>query len=85
MLVTVVAQITAKTVNLEKANYVLSLMFSSINKLKSHMLFACKSVMFSDFTWKKNFAPGNGAGLAAPCRPFFTALGSMDSPENLHE
>ena len=24
------------------------------------MLFTCKYFMFSDFTWKKNFAPLNG-------------------------
>ena len=24
------------------------------------MLFTCKHFMFSDFTWKKTFAPGSG-------------------------
>ena len=53
LLVTVVAQFTAKTANSEKAIYFLSLMSCSINKLKSHMLFTCKHFMSSDFTWKK--------------------------------
>ena len=45
------------------------------------MLFTCKNVMFSYFTWKKVFTPGNdggegGAGWAdAPLLPpFSTAL-----------
>ena len=45
----------------------------SINKLKSHMLFTCKSFMFSDFRWK-NFTPenvgGGGGVLATPAPPF---------------
>ena len=45
-----VAQFTAKTINSEKHIYVLSLMSSSTNKLKSHMLLTCKNFMFSDFT-----------------------------------
>ena len=53
-----VAKFAAKTTNSEKATYFLSLIPCSINKLKSHMLFTCKS-----FRWKKNFAPGNGRGL----------------------
>ena len=46
-------------------------MSCSIDKLKPHMLFTCKNFMFSDFTWKKVFAPGNGEGgeLAPPCGP----------------
>ena len=50
---------TSKTTNSEKSIYFLSLMSCSINKLKSHMLFTCKNFVFSDFTWKTNFAPGN--------------------------
>ena len=37
------------------AVYFLSLLSCSINKLKSQMFFACKSFMFSEFTWKKIF------------------------------
>ena len=34
------------------------------------MLFTCKKFMFSDFTWKKKFAPGNGEkGVAPPACP----------------
>ena len=58
MLVTVIAQFAAKSTNSEKAIYFLSLMFWSINKLKSHIFFTCKNFMVSDFTWKKGFAPG---------------------------
>ena len=47
MLVTVVAQFIAKTVNLERPIYFLSLKF--------HMLFTCKNFKFSDLTWKKKF------------------------------
>ena len=47
-------------------------MSCSTNKLKSHMLFTYKNFMFSDFTWKKNFAPGNG-GLCI-CRPYSLKL-----------
>ena len=32
------------------------------------MLFTCKKIVFSDFTWEKKFTPGNGGGGAgAPC------------------
>ena len=59
LLVTVVAQFTAKTTNSEKAIYFLSLISCSINKLKSHILFTCKSLtklfMLFDLTWKKIF------------------------------
>ena len=41
-MVTVVAQFTAKTTNPEKATYFWSLIFCSINKLKSRTLFTCK-------------------------------------------
>ena len=63
---TVVARFTAKTTNSEKAIYFLSLMYCSINQLKSHMLFTCKSFMFSNFTWKKNFSSRKGWGISAP-------------------
>ena len=86
VLVTAVAQFTAKMKNSEKAIYFWSLKSCSVNKLKSDMLFTCRNVMFSYFTWKKIFAPGNdgdgggGGGArgggwcptAAP--PFSTAL-----------
>ena len=51
-----VVQFTAKTTNLEKAIYFLSLMPSPINKPKSQMLFTCKSFMFSDLGKEKFFA-----------------------------
>ena len=46
---------TAKTINSEKAIYFLSRKSFSINKLKSHMLFTCRSIRFvlSDLTLKK--------------------------------
>ena len=77
VLVTAVAQFTAKMKNSEKAIYFWSLKSCSVNKLKSDMLFTCRNVMFSYFTWKKVFAPGNdgdggggGAGGAdAPLLP----------------
>ena len=53
LLVNVVAQFTAKTTNSVKVIYFLLLTFSSINKLKSHMLFTCKDfmqILFSDLT-----------------------------------
>ena len=55
MLVTVIAQFTAKTTNSEKTIYFLSLTSYSINKLKSRMLYTCKKFMFSNFTQKKYF------------------------------
>ena len=59
LLVTVVAQFTAKTTNSEKAIYFLLLMSCSINKLKSHILFTCKKFtkmfLISDLKWKKGF------------------------------
>ena len=60
LLVTVVVQFTAKTTNSEKAIYFLSLMPCSINKLKPHMLFTCKSFMSFNFTWKKNCSRNDG-------------------------
>ena len=33
----------------------MSLIYFSINRLKSHILFLCKNFMFSDFTWNKHF------------------------------
>ena len=65
---TVLAESTAKTTNLEKTIYFLSLMSFSINRLKPCILFFCKIFMFSDFTWKKISAPGNSP---APPRPPF--------------
>ena len=47
----------------------LSLMSCSINKLKPHMLYTCKNFIFSDFTWKKKFAPGNDGGGGGGFRP----------------
>ena len=34
-----------------------------MSKLKSHMLLTCKNFIFSDFTRKNIFAPGNGGGM----------------------
>ena len=68
LLVTVVAQFTAKTANSEKAIYFLSLTSCSINKLKSQMLFTYKNFMFSDFTGGKSFYKWWGGD------PFSTAL-----------
>ena len=44
LLITLVLQFTAKITNSEKATYFLSLMSSSISKLKSHLLFICKNI-----------------------------------------
>ena len=78
LLVTVIAQFTAKTTNSEKAIYFLPLTSSSINKLKSHLLFTCKNFMLSNFMWKKIFAPGNSGGSwrTSPCPSFSTVLKS---------
>ena len=80
-LVTAVAQFTAKMTNSERAIYFLSLKSCSVNKLKSDMLFTCRNVMFSYFTWKKRFCSrkwwgGRGRGGRMPhCSPpFSTAL-----------
>ena len=54
LMVAGVAQFTAKTTNSKKDIYFLSLISCSINKLKSYILFTCKSFnkyfMFSDLT-----------------------------------
>ena len=58
-----VASFTAKTENLEKTIYFLSLMSCPINKLKSHMLLHVKIL----------FAPGGGGaggGAGVPSAPF---------------
>ena len=74
MLVTVVAQFAAKTINSEKAIYFLSLMSCSMNKLKSHMLFTCKKLCFPILRGNKFFAQGSGGGggggAGAPPVPF---------------
>ena len=59
-----IAQFTAKMTNSEKDIYFLSLMSCSINKLKSHMFFTCKNVMFLILGEKKRFASGKAGGLA---------------------
>ena len=74
LLVTIIAQFTAKTTNSKKAIYFLSLMSCLINKLKSHMFFTWKNFMFSDFTWKKNFCSRKWWGGATPLPPFSAAL-----------
>ena len=93
-LVTVVAQFTAKTTNLEKVSYFLSLISCSMKKLKSHLLCKCKSftkMLFFDLTWNKNFSSrkwwwgggvGGGEGWCHPCPPFSTALHWNTKKEN---
>ena len=49
LLVTVVAEFTAKTTNSEKTIYFLSRMYWSINKLTPHMLFTCKNFLLTSF------------------------------------
>ena len=66
LLVTAKAHFTAKTTNLGKAIYFLSLMPCSINKLLSLTYYSHVEILFSDFMWKKMFALGNGEGLAPP-------------------
>ena len=87
MLVTLIAQFTAKAKNSEKAVSFLSLMSCSMNKFKSRK-FSHVNILFSDFTRKKNFfTPGNGGGgvggggggaLASSC-PLFS-YGPVISP-----
>ena len=72
LLVTVVAQFTAKTANSERAIYSLSLMPYSIDKVKLHMLFWYKNVVFFHFTWKNFFVPGIGEGTGALTFPYST-------------
>ena len=72
-----IAQFTAKTRNLEKAIYFLSLMSCSI-KLKSHILFTCKNFTknfcFPIYRGKDSFGPGNGGGAGAKVSPSFDSL-----------
>ena len=70
LLVTVIAQFTAKTTNSEKAISFLPLIPCSINKLKSSMFFTCKNFMFFDFTWKKILFQKMVGGLALPTFPY---------------
>ena len=64
LLVTVIAQFTAKTTNSEKAIYFLSIMSFSINKLKSHLLFTYKNLCFIILCGKKVLLQKN-----CPCSP----------------
>ena len=75
LLITLVAQFTAKATNSVKPIYFLWLIYCSINQLKSHMLFTCKKILFSNFRWKEIFASGNsGWGLtSAHSAPFYYA------------
>ena len=66
-MVTVVAQFTAKTTNPEKGTYFWSLIFCSINKLKSRTLFTCKNVLLSDF-FVLGYGERRGAGADADTR-----------------
>ena len=78
MLVTVVAQFTVKTTNSEFAIYFLSFMSCSINRHKSHILFACKNftkILCLRLNMEKKIVPGNGGEAGAlPAPPFSTAL-----------
>ena len=67
LLVTVVAQFTAKMTNSEKAIYFLSLMPCPINKLKSHMLFTCKNFVFQFYLEKYFLLQERGKREAPPC------------------
>ena len=71
LLVTVIAQFTARMTKWEKAVYFLSLMSCSISKFKSHMFFTCKTFMFR-FYLGKNFAAENDEGAGAPPGPSFS-------------
>ena len=62
-----IAKLTDKTTNSEKAIYFLSLM--ATNKLKSHMLFIRKDFTLSNFTKKKTFASEDSGGTGAPPTP----------------
>ena len=71
------AEFTAKTTNSKEAIYFLSLIYCSINKLKSNMLFNAKNRCFLILRGKIFFAlqngGGGGGGLAgAPCIPSFS-------------
>ena len=61
-------QFTAKTTNSEKAIYFFSFMYGSLNKLRSHILFAFRNFMLSHFTRKKVFY------WPSPLPPVSTAL-----------
>ena len=64
----------------EKVIYFLSLLPCSVKKLIPHMLFTCQNSIFSDFTWKKKFAPGSSRGLTSfpPPSPFlYSAVKNM--------
>ena len=88
MLVTVIAEFNAKTTNSEKAIYFLSLMSCSMDKLKSHMFFACKNFFFFLFYVEKNIliqkmAVGRGRA-GGPLPPFPIALNTLiDNAEDL--
>ena len=73
LLVAGVTQFTAKTTNSEKVIYFLSLISCSINKLKSHILFICKSFnenfVFQFNVEKKYLAPVNDGGAGAILPP----------------
>ena len=64
--VSMVAQFTVKTINLEKV-----LISYSMNKLKFHILLTCKNFVFRLYVGKKIFAQGNGwwGGAGDPSNP----------------
>ena len=69
-IVSMVAQFTAKTINLEKV-----LMSYSMNKLKSHILLTCKNFVFRLYVEKKKFllkemVGGEGLVTPPPLPPF---------------
>ena len=71
---TVLVQYTVKTANSEKAIYILSHISFSTNKLKSHMLFTCKTFMLFDFTRKKMFCSRKWLAPLPPDPLFSMAL-----------
>ena len=69
LLVTVVAQFTAKTANSEKAIYLLSLISCSINKLVSNVIHMLKLYVFQFYVEKNNLLQemvGEGGGWSPP-------------------
>ena len=78
LLVTVVAQFTAKTTNSEKAIYFLLVTSCSINKLKPHMLLTCKLFMKRLYVFQFNVGKKNyskkwwGRGMMPSCPPTFS-------------